>query len=115
MTVTVGRRELLVALGGATVAWPLPACAQQLNVWRVGMLETISAELNAANLGAFRRGLRELGYVEGRNLILAYRSADGDAKRFPGLVCIAVRHGLASFAEYSHARHRRHLIKIKIE
>jgi putative ABC transport system substrate-binding protein len=50
------------------------------------MLETISAELNATNLTAFRRGLQELGYTEGRNLILEYRSADGDASRFPALI-----------------------------
>src|SRR6266404_3152747 len=80
------RREFITLLGGAAAAWPLAARAQQPKVWRIGMLETISAELNAANLGAFRRGLRELGYVEGRNLVLDYRSAEGDAKRFPGLV-----------------------------
>jgi len=79
------RREFITLLGGAAAAWPLAARAQQPKVWRIGMLETISAELNAANLGAFRRGLRELGYVEGRNLVLDYRSAEGDAKRFPGL------------------------------
>ena len=50
------------------------------------MVETISAELNAVNLAAFRRGLQELGFVEGRNLILDYRSADGDATRFPNLI-----------------------------
>ncbi len=79
------RREFITLLGGAAAAWPLATRAQQPKVWRIGMLETISAELNAANLSAFRRGLRELGYVEGRNLVLDYRSAEGDAKRFPGL------------------------------
>ncbi len=83
------RREFIGLFGSAasmSIAWPLQLGAQQPKVWRIGMLETISAELNAANLGAFRRGLRELGYVEGRNLVLDYRSAEGDAKRFPGLV-----------------------------
>ena len=50
------------------------------------MVEPISAELNAANLAAFRRGLQDLGYIEGRNLVLEYRSADGDAALFPGLI-----------------------------
>ena len=50
------------------------------------MVEPISAELNAANLVAFRRGLQDLGYIEGGNLVLEYRSADGDAARFPGLI-----------------------------
>ena len=50
------------------------------------MLETISAELNEANLAAFREGLQDLGYVAGRNLVLEYRSAEGDARRFPVLI-----------------------------
>ena len=50
------------------------------------MVETTSAELNATNLATFRRGLQELGYTEGRNLVLEYRSADGDASRFPALI-----------------------------
>jgi putative tryptophan/tyrosine transport system substrate-binding protein len=49
------------------------------------MLETTPAAMNAANLGAFRQQLRELGYVEGRNLIIEYRSADGRSERFPRL------------------------------
>jgi len=50
------------------------------------MLETTSTALNAANLDAFRKGLRELGYVEGQNLVIEYRSADGRDERFPDLV-----------------------------
>jgi len=81
------RREFISLLGGAAVAWPLAARAQQAGkIFRIGMVEPISAELNAANLAAFRRGLHDLGYIEGRNLVLEYRSADGDARRFPDLV-----------------------------
>ena len=85
------RREFMALLGGATAApsilWPLAARAQPIGkTHRIGMVETISAELNAANLAAFRRGLQELGYIEGRNLVLDYRSADGDARRFPALL-----------------------------
>src|SRR5260370_5029984 len=81
------RRAFLVVLGGAAASWPLAARAQRAgHVFRIGVAETISAELNAVNLAAFRRGLQEAGYVEGRNLILDYRSADGDATRFPALI-----------------------------
>ena len=65
---------------------PLDAHAQQAGkIHRIGVLETRSATLNAANLDAFRRGLRELGYREGQNLEIAYRSSDGRNERFPAL------------------------------
>jgi putative ABC transport system substrate-binding protein len=80
------RRTFIAALGGAAV-WPVVALAQQEpKVWRIGILEASSADQNAANLGAFQQSMRHLGYVEGQNLVIEYRSADGDAKRFPGLV-----------------------------
>ena len=81
------RRTFIAALGGAA-AWPVVALAeqQQPKVWRIGLLETISADLNAANLGSFQQSMRHLGYVEGQNLVIEYRSADGDANRFSGLV-----------------------------
>ena len=85
------RREFITLIGGAA-AWPLAARAQQTGkVWRIGILEPISAALNAANFDALRRGLRELGYTEGRNLIIEYRSADGRAERFPALAAELVR------------------------
>jgi putative ABC transport system substrate-binding protein len=55
------------------------------------MLETVSVTLNAANLEAFRKGLKELGYVEGKHYMIEYRSADGAAERFPRLVAELVR------------------------
>jgi len=54
-------------------------------VYRIGVLETVSSTLNTANLDAFRQGLRELGYVEGQNFVIGYRSADGRPERFPWL------------------------------
>jgi putative tryptophan/tyrosine transport system substrate-binding protein len=80
------RRQLLVVLGKGALATPLACFAQQQGkVWRVGMLETISMAANTANLGAFRQGMRERGFVEGRNLVIEYRSADGRGERFPEL------------------------------
>lgn len=86
------RREFITALGGAAAAWPLAARAQQaVKVWRIGVLETLPPATNVANLAAFRKGLRDLGYVEGRNLIIEYRSADGRAERFPDLAAELAR------------------------
>ena len=80
------RREFITLLGGAAAAWPLAARAQRAgNVWRIGMLDTTSAALNAANVDAFREGLRQLGYIEGQNIVIEYRSADGRIERFPEL------------------------------
>jgi putative tryptophan/tyrosine transport system substrate-binding protein len=80
------RREFITLLGGMTVAWPLAGHAQEATrIWRIGILEIIASGSNAENFNAFRQGLKELGYVEGQNLIIEYRSADGDNKRFPDL------------------------------
>ncbi len=68
------------------------AAAQQAGkVYRIGILEAIPAAQNATNLDALRRGLRDRGYVEGRNLVLEYRSADGRAERFAELATEMVR------------------------
>jgi len=86
------RREFIAFLGGAAVAWPIAAWAQQAGkVWRIGMLETTSATLNAANVEAFRSALRRLGYIEGQNLVIEYRSADGRAERLPELAAELIR------------------------
>jgi putative ABC transport system substrate-binding protein len=80
------RRELLTLMGGAVVAAASPAHAQQsARMRRIGILETESPALNMKNLDALRRGLRESGYVENESYVLEYRSADGDAARFPAL------------------------------
>lgn len=78
------RREFITLIGGTAAILPLAARAQQSSkVLRIGMLETIGAELNAGNLGALRKSLGDLGYAEGQNLVIEYRSADGRAERFP--------------------------------
>jgi putative ABC transport system substrate-binding protein len=74
------------------LAAPLVARAQQAGkIYRIGILEPIPAAQNAANLDALHKGLRDFGYIEGRNLIIEYRSADGRAERFPDLASELVR------------------------
>src|SRR5262249_32693309 len=88
----IGRRKFLAALGGAAAVWPLAARAQQPGrVWRIGVLETTSMELNAANFEAFRQSLRVLGYIEEQNLIIEYRSAEGRGERFADLAADLLR------------------------
>jgi len=85
-------RRALLAASLANIVAPLAAKAQQAGkIYRIGILETIPAARNAANLDGLRRGLRELNYVEGRNLVIEYRSADGRAERFPDLAAELVR------------------------
>jgi putative ABC transport system substrate-binding protein len=82
----------LVLLAGSILLAPLAAEGQQAGkVYRIGVLETMSSTLNTANLDAFRQGLRELGYVEGQNFVIEYRSANGRPERFPGLATELVR------------------------
>jgi putative ABC transport system substrate-binding protein len=87
----VDRRAFIRCVASALLAPPLAHGQQAGKVFRIGILEAIPAAQNAANLDALRKGLRELGYVEGRNLIIEYRSADGRAERFPELASELVR------------------------
>ena len=80
------RREFIVLMAG-TATWAGSLSAQQSRkTWRIGMLETVAPRLNAANLESFRSGLAALGYNEGQDFNLEYRSADGYIERFPELV-----------------------------
>ena len=74
-------------LWGAPAAWPLAARAQTAKVARIGYLITGALESpeTRINRDAFRQGLNELGYIEGRNIVIEYRSADGKIERLPGL------------------------------
>ena len=91
--VRLNRRAFTTMLGGAIAAVPLAARAQHPTgkVWRIGVLETTSAALNAGNFDALRKALRAHGYVEGQNLVIEYLSADGHAERFPGFAADLVR------------------------
>jgi putative ABC transport system substrate-binding protein len=78
----MNRRELIALLGGASIAWRRSAGAQQRTLPLVAVL---TPRTFAPNTEAFRRGLRELGYVEGQNIALEVRSAEGDYRRLPAL------------------------------
>jgi putative ABC transport system substrate-binding protein len=86
------RRAFLTTLTGGLLAGPLGAgTAQAGKIYRIGMLETRSTELNAANVSAFRQGLSDLGYKDGENFQIVYRSSDGRDERFPALAGELVR------------------------
>jgi putative tryptophan/tyrosine transport system substrate-binding protein len=95
MILRVKRREFIALLGGATLAWPLAARAQQAALPVIGYLSGRSAESDVAMLAAVRRGLNEIGYVEGRNLAIEYRFADGQSDRVPGLLTELTRRQVA--------------------
>jgi putative ABC transport system substrate-binding protein len=88
------RRLELLALTAllAVIAAPLAVkAAQSDKLYRIGMLERTRAGINAANIEAFRQGMRDLGYVEGETFVIDYRSADGHDERFPALANELVR------------------------
>jgi putative ABC transport system substrate-binding protein len=86
------RREFIALLGGATVAWPPVARAQQTGkVSRIGYLATSSPSLERHLVDAFRQKLHELGHVEGENIAVEYRWAEGQDDRLPSLAVELVR------------------------
>ena len=80
------RRRFVIALGAGLLAAPFPLAAQTQKLHRIGFLGNSTAEAEANLTGPFREGLRDLGYVEGRNVAIEYRWANGDYKAFPRLI-----------------------------
>src|SRR5262245_44238283 len=85
------RRDFITLLGGAAEALPEGAWAQQTAMPVHGILHPTTAEANAGNLAALRAGLKEVGYIEGQNLAIEYRYAEGRNDRLPALAADLVR------------------------
>ena len=92
------RRDFIAAFGGAAAAWPLAARAQQAPMLAVGFLHSASVRNYELQVNAFREGLANAGYVEGRNVTIEYRWAESQLDRLPALAAELVRRPVAVIA-----------------
>ena len=98
MTAKMKRRDFITLLGGAAVAWPLAAGAQQAAVPIVGLVTIRSADASALIAAAFRKGLNETGTIEGQDVMVEYHWLDGHYDRLPAIMADLVRRRVAVIA-----------------
>src|SRR5262245_57628975 len=96
----IGRREVITRLGGAGAGVPMAARAQRPAMPVVGFIRDGSADANARNAAAFRKGLNETGIVEGQNVTVEYHWLEGQYNRLPALMADLVRQQVAVIAQF---------------
>src|ERR1700731_2769435 len=98
MTIDIGRRQFISALGGAAAAWPLAVRAQQPTMPVIGFIDGGSLDGSARYLAAFGKGINETGFVEGQNVTVEYHYLEGQYDRLPALMADLVRRQVAVIA-----------------
>ena len=97
------RREFITVLGGATATWPLVARAQQPAMPVIGILSNPARNAMTVAFAAFRRALNEGGYIEGQNVLIEYRFANGQIDRLPSLAADLINRKPAALVAVANA------------
>src|SRR5260370_27016275 len=98
MAIHIGRREFIATLGGAAAAWPLAARAQDISKpARLGYIWIGPKDSEHSTRDGFRQGMRDLGYMEGRDYVLEERYADSQPERVPGIIAELLQLKVALF------------------